>query len=137
MGKPYGLGEISIRINGGMLASPSGTTEMFDPKCWIEQFTTAISGAADGSFDWKSSIQVQSLLKAADPARINGERLDYMALNMEDRNGNAFQNAKNKGEFLPPFSARWRKRWRSRGKFRLARPHGNRLDQRQRFALHR
>lgn len=111
MGKPYGLGQLSIRIT-------SADVRPNDPeKARSEDHRQALADAL-GSFvghmrsvypsgpaagTWDESVQVRSLLKAADPQGQRGERLDYMELG-ERRNEDSFVGARFNGWVLPRYA---------------------------------
>jgi CRISPR-associated protein (TIGR03986 family) len=128
MGKPYGLGEVAIRIKALRAFSGDGV-EYALPRTghFVEAFENEVSrayrahaatlGQVDG--DWRKSIQVESLLHASNPdfgrsrdtvvskrhrQRPNSRALDYIELNPDQTGGwNDFVDAKMGGMFLPTY----------------------------------
>jgi CRISPR-associated protein (TIGR03986 family) len=125
MGKPLGLGEVSIRMVKLSARTLGGHTDA-EAGRYVEAFEKEMRtqyAAVSAGADWSESAQVAALRKAAMPpaetARVQDRRWngrpwivnqsDYMELNpkAKDHFGkvgwNDFQEAKNKGEFLPPY----------------------------------
>lgn len=124
MGKPYGLGEIAIAIRG-VHARDIQDQPVNDPKPIIKAFTGhmvhAYQAAANREVSWENSVQIQTLLKAANPTeganynqRVRSRpgnrgsrdvcKLDYMELNPKVRDWNDFANAKKAAHFLPRYA---------------------------------
>lgn len=99
MGKPLGLGEVTIRVTGlkteaacpfGSLAA-TGTTAS-DLVSGFEAHMDSVYGSV-----WSESKQVRALLKAATPSPTAAPDLEYMVLN-------EYQTAKRDAEFLPDYA---------------------------------
>jgi CRISPR-associated protein (TIGR03986 family) len=117
MGKPYGLGQISICITDADLSPndprppvpaqdlKAANQKVLDDalKAFEEHMTTVYRDSGDHGA-WEGSVQVQSLIKAAKPQP--GERLDYMPL--QDRrnrdNADTYVGARANGWFLPRYA---------------------------------
>jgi hypothetical protein len=105
MGKPYGLGQLSLRVTGASLRS-NDAAQTVSLAGALDEFVTHMSevypsGRAGGP--WHDSVQVKALLRAADPNAQGGERLDYMDLG--DRNDpNSFVGARINGWFMPAYA---------------------------------
>lgn len=108
MGKPYGLGQLALRIVGADLRPNDPRAERVSGRdalaSALDAFEAHMAEAYRASGDagaWTDSVQVKSLLKAAQAQP--GERLDYMTL--EDRrdrgNPDTFVGARANGWFLP------------------------------------
>ena len=102
MGKPYGLGEVAIRIVPGTLALRRNDGDMAAPGIapWVSAFETEMGG-----FRWRNLPQIRTLMRTADPAlgaRMPQESLEYMVLNPQDKI-NEFGDAKTEGTFLPDY----------------------------------
>lgn len=124
LAKPYGFGEMHVRVMGTKLRDPQGRPLNANCQQWIGDFSSAINQAAAASgvrtttgtpFVWAESIQVKTLLAAADPA-LGGQadqpvqdhpgrrHLDYMELTTGHDGHNQFQQAKGAGHFLPLYA---------------------------------
>ena len=107
MGKPYGLGEISVRILPDTLTIErnDGATSVEVVSGLVKAFELEMAGAIS---NWRNLPQLRTLFAAANP-EFGAERLktsdttfDYMILN--PRGGpNEFSKAKDDGQFLPDY----------------------------------
>lgn len=107
MGKPLGLGEVAIRVTG-LLAEPACcpddacSTESFDASKLASAFERHMEGPGAYGPKWRQSTQVLALHKAATPG--STANLEYMVLDARGPNGNEFQQAAKKGEYLPDYA---------------------------------
>lgn len=123
MGKPYGFGEIAIRVLSFDARSISGTQAHGDLDAFIRAFESEVGEAYKDATaqEWRDSIQIKNFLQAANPDEgntsntkvrrrsWNGQdwdvlQFDYMELNPEHGGWNDYQNAKNNGCFLSRYA---------------------------------
>ncbi len=109
MGKPYGLGQISIIIKGANLwpNDPKAPHLTLDDalRAFEDHMTTVYRDSGD-SGAWRDSVQVRSLLKAAEPQP--GEKLEYMQLQADRRDHyyeDTYVGARANGWFMPLYAA--------------------------------
>ena len=99
MGKPLGLGEVTIRVTELRMeaACPTGNPAAAMPAAseLVRDFVSHMESDAAYGPNWSTSKQVAALLKAARPAS-QGEDLTYMTLN-------EYQNAKRQSMYLPDY----------------------------------
>jgi len=104
MGKPYGLGEIAVRLNARSLTLESNAplSASWEIGSLVREFTREMSYSIQ---DWRNTKQLRTLLAAADP--VSGAapavQLYYMNLNPKVRKGDDFLAAKVAGQFLPDY----------------------------------
>jgi hypothetical protein len=115
-GKPFGLGEIAIRIVDDLALR---SNDLSNPKTWtipdlIAEFEKEMTRFKSS---WRQSHAILTLLAAADPrvgrrANVTIEKpdvsrtsraFDYMELKIGDDGWNDFAVAKKAGKFLPPY----------------------------------
>jgi CRISPR-associated protein (TIGR03986 family) len=108
MGKPYGLGQISIKIAGVNLRpnDPAAIHQPLDDalKVFEEHMAAVYRDDSGDSGAWSDSAQVRALRKAAKPQ--HGENLEYMQL-QDTRNRNnpdTYVGARANGWFLPLYA---------------------------------
>jgi CRISPR-associated protein (TIGR03986 family) len=104
MGKPYGLGEISIRLlaDSLVLARNDRAPTLTSIADLVKAFELEMGGAVS---NWRNLPQIRTLLAAADPgtgAKMSPECLEYMILDPENRQ-DEFSDAKRDGMFLADY----------------------------------
>ena len=90
MGKPLGLGEVTIRVTKlktELAFSTNGAATNATADHLVCTFERHMKSDAAYGQDWRNSKQVKALLKAADPRQNTEEDLEYMVLD-------EYQNAK-------------------------------------------
>ena len=103
MGKPYGLGQISIQITDDHLSSTNPQVPVPNRESCLNTFMelmeTAFLEATNGQGTWAESEQLTQLLAMANPANAPGEveELAYMPTPKD------FQDEKKNGWVLPPY----------------------------------
>jgi CRISPR-associated protein (TIGR03986 family) len=107
MGKPYGFGEITVRLDAASLAIESNAPPAAD---WtVPSLVAAFVTHMNGRGTWANSPQVRTLMAVADPARgasLGAEGLSYMMLDTEAHpQVNEFLAARTSGQFLPEYMA--------------------------------
>ena len=98
MGKPLGLGEVTIRVTGlkteAACPSSNRTAAWITADLLVNGFEAHMTEIYP---EWSDSKQVMALLEAATPTQIEASDLEYMALG-------EYQNAKRHAEFLPDYA---------------------------------
>ena len=101
MGKPLGLGEVTVRVTGLKTESacPSRNPAMHTITAdgLVHTFEEYMKSSAAYGPDWPTSKQVVALLRAATPTDTVASDLDYMTLVQ-------YQTAKGKTEYLPDYA---------------------------------
>lgn len=107
MGKPYGLGQLSIRISGHEIVQNEGTG-----RPTLEGLTSDFVQYMDriclskGAVRWFETPQVKALVRAADPLAQENEKFEYMKLGGDDgENPDSYIGARAHGWFLPAYVA--------------------------------
>lgn len=102
MGKPFGLGEITIRIDwahAGLRLNDAAATAPAAQDCVARFRAEAEKFAAAEHGAWAESVQVQTLLTAADPTQ--GKPAELATMRLIPPKVNQFQDEKGKGNLLP------------------------------------
>jgi hypothetical protein len=119
MGKPFGLGEITVRVKGVpfVVANDPRANKDWAVADLVNEFRKEMIRFNP---NWESSQQVATLLRVADPsvgeranvairydnaARASGRAFDYMEVKTGTGGWNDFATAKRRGNFLPPYFA--------------------------------
>jgi CRISPR-associated protein (TIGR03986 family) len=115
MGKPYGMGSVRCRVKGHDLwpnAAPEGSARASrDLRQFMADFMTEMNkvcgklagSPANGAFKWANSLQVQALIKAAEPKAASpaaDNAAEYMPLQGGE---DSYVGARRAGHFLKPF----------------------------------
>jgi CRISPR-associated protein (TIGR03986 family) len=102
MGKPYGAGEVEIRINGVALRANSGEADL-DAKALVDRFQALMEKQVQ---NWGGSPQVAALQQAADPGRNAANDLTYMPLGGgKDPPAGTYLGERRGNRFLPTYGS--------------------------------
>jgi CRISPR-associated protein (TIGR03986 family) len=102
MAKPYGLGQIAIRVVGGRIIGNNASApapKLRDLLAAFEAHMASVYAARAQSGAWLDTVQIKALKKAASPAANAAETLSYMELGGRDMQ-NTYVNERNQSRFL-------------------------------------
>ena len=105
MGKPLGLGEVTVRVTGlkteAACSASSPATHEITADDLVRTFEHYMKSSAAYGPDWSASKQVAALLRAATPTGTTASDLEYMTLaQYQTAKGNRNANA----EYLPDYA---------------------------------